>query len=449
MTIQPGLVGYNGQLYLFCKSRALDDALWLSTFNGQTWSAPITFDGQSSVGPAATVFRNKLVLAWKGPHQDQTVYWRQFDGQTWSDPWPGNPAIVSAWGPALCVFGNRRYAAWQGRFGSFHDPQTLLYASTDGTSWTQPQQIPISPTPGAFSSHSPALTVSNGLLYVAYKDSHNSQAMYFSASADGVTWTARRLIPSRSTVGPALAAYAGRLYAAWKAGTDSAHDQQVWWSSFDGHSWGPSLKIDGTSGVGPALAVHAGSLYAVFKGDGTYQLDPIRGPIRDDDLLSYSTLTTPSTTWSSSTWMPDAGRSSPDPLLTPTLTLQSEHPPSSTGPVAVLTGRAFAPDGPVTVQSHRHIDGTTDSDATQTVFTDGAGHFHTQVGPTNTTWLGAQQITVVAGDVTGVAVNVGPLTEAAATPWVPAPYTVINTLTVPSVGGCSWRVAPSAVKPVR
>ena len=28
MTIQPGLVGYNGQLYLFCKSRALDDALW-------------------------------------------------------------------------------------------------------------------------------------------------------------------------------------------------------------------------------------------------------------------------------------------------------------------------------------------------------------------------------------------------------------------------------------
>ncbi len=436
MTIQPGLVNYNGLLYAFCKSRAFDDSLWYSTFNGQTWSAPIPFDGQSSIGPAVAVYGNKLILAWKGPHRDQTVYWRQFDGHTWSDPWPGNPAIQSPQGPALCEFGGRLYAAWQGRYGTFHDPQTLLYASTDGTSWTEPQQFPISPLPCAFSTHSPALAVSDGRLYVAYKDSHNGQAMYFSSSADGMSWTSRHPIPSRSTVGPALAAFAGRLYAGFKAGTDSAEDQRLWWSAFDGQNWGPTLEIDdGSSGVGPGLADYAGSLYAVFKGDGMYQVDPVRGPIGDSDLLSYASLTASSTTWSSSTRFPDPARSSPDPLLTPTLALQSESPPDAGGPVPVLTGRGFIPDSTVTVVSQRHVEGSPDTSTTQTVFTDGAGHFHERVAPAGNVWLGAQQLTVVATDVvTGTQVSAGPLTEAAAAPWVPAPYAVVDTLTVASVG---------------
>ena len=437
MTIQPGVVSYQGLLYLFCKSRAFDDSLWYATFNGQTWSAPTPFDGQSSVGPAVAVYRNKLILAWKGPGLDQAVYWRQFDGHTWSDPWPGNPAIKSAWGPALCAFQGRLYAAWQGRYGTFHDPQTLLYASTDGTTWTEPQQFPIPPLPCAFSTHSPALATYNGQLYVAYKNSHNGQELYFSGSADGVSWTGRRpLLGGRSTVGPTLAAYAGRLYAAWKAGTDIPDDQQLWWSAFDGHNWSTIEDLSfGSSGVGPGLAEYQGTLYAVYKGQGLYQLDPVRGPIRDGDLMSYVSLTSPSTTWSSDSSLPDAARSSPDPLLTPTLALQSESPPDSTGPFPVLSGRAFVPDSTVTVNSHRHVDGSPDDNETQTVFTDGVGHFHVRLAPAHEVWLGAEQITVVAtDDRTGTTVSAGPVTQAAAPPWVPAPYTVIDTVTVADVG---------------
>ncbi len=437
MTFQPGLVNYNGLLYAFCKSRAFDESLWYATFNGLTWSAPTPFDGQSSIGPAVTLFRNKLILAWKGPHLDQTVYWRQFDGRTWSDPWPGNPAIQSPQGPALCEFGGRLYAAWQGRYGTFHDPQTLLYASTDGTNWTEPQQFPITPLPCAFSTHSPALATYNGRLYVAYKNSHNGEELYFSSSADGMSWTPRHpILGGRSTVGPALASYAGRLYAAWKAGTETPEDQQLWWSAFDGQNWSTIEDISsGFGGVGPGLADYQDSLYAVYKGQQLYQLDPVRGPIRDGDLLSYLTLTSPSTTWSVDTALPDAARTSPDPLLTPTLALQSESPPGTTGPVPVLTGRGFLPDSTATVVSQRHVQGSPDTSTTQTVFTDGAGHFHELVAPAGNVWLDAQQLTVVATDVvTGTQVSAGPLTEAAASPWVPAPYSVVDTLTVASVG---------------
>jgi YVTN family beta-propeller protein len=440
MTFLPGLVNYNGLLYAFCKSRAFDNSLWYATFNGQTWSEPTPFDGKSSIGPAVTLFRNKLILAWKGPHLDQTVYWRQFDGRTWSDPWPQNPAIQSPQGPALCEFGGRLYAAWQGRYGTFHDPQTLLYASTDGTNWTEPQQFPIAPLPCAFSTHSPALAAYDGRLYVAYKHSHNGkegQELYFSSSADGMSWTARQLIAGgRSTVGPALAPYAGCLYAAWKAGTETPQDQQLWWSAFDGQNWSTIAEISsGFSGVGPGLADYQDSLYAIYKGEQLFQLDPVRGPIRDADSLSYLTLTSPATTWSADIGLPDAARTSPDPLLTPMLALQSQSPPGAIGPVPVLTGRGFIPDSTVTVVSQRHVKGSPDTSTTQTVFTDGAGHFHERVAPAGNVWLDAQQLAVVATDVvTGTQVSAGPLTEATASTWSPAPYSVVDTLTASSIG---------------
>ena len=67
-----------------------------------------------------------------------------------------------------------------------------------------------------------------------------------------------------STSGPALRAYYGKLFAAWK-GMDG--DQGLWYSSFDGASWAPQRQISNVaSSVGPALETHGGALWAVWKG---------------------------------------------------------------------------------------------------------------------------------------------------------------------------------------
>ena len=63
----------------------------------------------------------------------------------------------------------------------------------------------------------PALAVSNKVLYDAWLDYTTSDDMI--ASFNGTTWTKESAIPSAvSAEGPALGAYAGRLFAALSPG---------------------------------------------------------------------------------------------------------------------------------------------------------------------------------------------------------------------------------------
>jgi hypothetical protein len=80
-----------------------------------------------------------------------------------------------------------------------------------------------------------------------------------------VNFAPQQKLPGVATsVGPALAAFGNRLYAAWK-GMDN--DQDIYWSSFDGTSWSAQHKVPGVgTSVRPALAVFSNHLYMAWKG---------------------------------------------------------------------------------------------------------------------------------------------------------------------------------------
>ena len=102
--------------------------------------------------------------------------------------------------------------------------------------------------PGAGSSWGPALCEFNGRLYAAWKGSGADKQLWYS-SFDGSSWAPQATIPgAASEIGPALAGFGNKLYAAWR-GSDT--DEQLYYSSFDGSSWAPQATIpDAASAIG-------------------------------------------------------------------------------------------------------------------------------------------------------------------------------------------------------
>ena len=121
-----------------------------------------------------------------------------------------------------------------------NNDQALWFASFDGNAWSGQGQVP-----GVASSVGPSLASFGGKLYAAWKGVTGDQALYYS-SFDGSAWAPQQLIPNvASSEGPALAVHNGRLYAMWK-GMNS--DQGLYYSSFDGTQWSPQQRVPGNTG---------------------------------------------------------------------------------------------------------------------------------------------------------------------------------------------------------
>ena len=62
---------------------------------------------------------------------------------------------------------------------------------------------------------------------------------------DGASWSPQATIPGTATsTGPSLAAFGGRLYAAWKGENT---DQRLFYASFNGTGWTQQALIPGNS----------------------------------------------------------------------------------------------------------------------------------------------------------------------------------------------------------
>jgi hypothetical protein len=102
-----------------------------------------------------------------------------------------------------------------------------LSASADGVNWSPQAQAPSGAT-----STSPALAAFNGKLYAAWKGEDNDESLYLSASIDGVNWSPQAQAPFGFTsTSPALAAFNSRLYASWKGPANNGIDQSLYLSS--------------------------------------------------------------------------------------------------------------------------------------------------------------------------------------------------------------------------
>ena len=118
--------------------------------------------------------------------------------------------------------------------------------------------------PGVGTSFGPSLAAFNGRLYAAWKGINNDPGIYW-ASFDGNSWGPQHIIPGIGTsTGPSLCFFNSRLYAAWK-GINS--DQGIYFSFYDGSTWAPQGNIPGVgTSLMPSLAVFNGRLYAAWKG---------------------------------------------------------------------------------------------------------------------------------------------------------------------------------------
>ena len=177
--------------------------------------------------------------------------------------------------PSLAVFGGQLFAAWAGCI-----TQQIYFSSiapgnpsnpANNATWAPTQQLR-----GVATSVGPSLATFQGKLFAAWKGMNNDEAIYFSSFANNA-WVNQRSIPNAVTsVGPSLAVFNGRLFAAWKGG---GSDQSIYFASFDGSNWTPPALFRGVgTSHGPAIISAFGTLLAAWKG------------IEGDSGIYYSTF---------------------------------------------------------------------------------------------------------------------------------------------------------------
>ena len=215
----------------------------------------------TSHSPALAVYNDKLYMAWRGKDLDEHIRFAYFEGNCWSMQKTAQAQredeVCTSHSPALAVYNGKMYMAWKG----MGDDEQIWFSFFDGNRWSLQQQVP-----DVWTSNSPALAEYNGKLYMAWKGMGDDERIWFSYF-DGKRWSEQQVAPDVWTShSPALAVYHGKLYMAWKGMGD---DERIWFSYFDGKRWTAQQLATGNTSHGPALAVYNGNLYMTWKGIGT------------------------------------------------------------------------------------------------------------------------------------------------------------------------------------
>jgi Peptidase family C25 len=231
------------------------------------------------------------------------------DGKSWSSPINAGPPTLTATSketPALATMLNSLYLAYVVDDDS---DQIFVISSADGKSWGQPF-----PVPGQNSCAAPALAAftpagsNTSLLWMAFVTNDATNKVFICSSPDGQTrWSQIIQIgtqnnTAQSTTSPALAAFDGKLYAAYVAG-DGSYDLVVS-SSVDGVTWPKPVQIPGQkSKAAPTFTVFGDRLYIGFRGHNSATLH------------MWSLAAGANQSWTASTAPPDASALCPGPFV--------------------------------------------------------------------------------------------------------------------------------------
>jgi kumamolisin len=153
---------------------------------------------------------------------------------------------------AVTEFNNHLYIAWK-------QEGQVFWSNFDNATWTPEQQVP-----GAETSSGVSLAPFGGKLYMAWKGGSDDSGIYYTAF-DGANWAPQQQVKGvGSSTSPRLAVLADALYMTWKS---LEGDQRIFWSRFDGSSWKAQQQIRGAAtSTAPALAVLNNVLYVSWKG---------------------------------------------------------------------------------------------------------------------------------------------------------------------------------------
>jgi hypothetical protein len=269
--------------------------------NAITWSSNASIKQASSRSPAMTAFQGKLYVAYVAyvaPDPDdigRLYVTTSSDGITW--PADGtftnlnalmDHKNVTSISPALTVFNNKLYMAYVADYSY----QLMIASSSDGTTWS-----PGTPILNQYTDATPALAVYNNKLFIAFVANNKSNSLLI-ASYDGTNWSGDSQVSNSSITQysywpPSLAVYNNKLYVAFVAANSSGN---VLIASYDGTNWSNDTNINQVTRAAPALIVYNNELLVVFADNGLH------------DHLLY--ISSDGTNWPASTWVPDQYTSS-------------------------------------------------------------------------------------------------------------------------------------------
>ncbi|MFC4456568.1 hypothetical protein [Deinococcus sonorensis] len=143
---------------------------------------------------------------------------------------------------------------------------------------------------------SPALASHNGRLFLAWKGSGNDQ-LNLAYSDDGVTFIGKRILADSSEHSPALVSYGGRLYLAWTGLDEHLNVAKVVLFGNTEGGFGiegleAKIVLGDTSEASPALASHNGRLFLAWKGSGN---DNLNLSYSDNGATFHGDMTFPDT----------------------------------------------------------------------------------------------------------------------------------------------------------
>lgn len=257
-----------------------DSTIYLSrTANGKNWAPQMSVSGATSVvGPAMAVFYSRIFMAWKAKDSDHVYIASTTDSYEWTTPYEksdmglfGRPAL------ATVVDANGKqtlYMAWR---GADFDAKIYWASTTDGKNWTSQQFISSGPTEDVTTERAPALIAFNGRLYAAWRGAKpellkTADEQIRIAYLDGTNWSKPVVVPNAgSTDSPAMTVFNGKLYMAWKGGSTGKlfppSETTVYVTrTQDGKSWDTITQPrDVGSHFAPALTVFSGKLYMAWK----------------------------------------------------------------------------------------------------------------------------------------------------------------------------------------
>lgn len=257
----PSLVAFNNRLYMAWKDQA--NGIWLSSFDETSWAPEQHIPGISTNdSPSLAAYNGRLYLAWKA--EDGAIHFSySSDGSTW---FPEQPATISGVGegPSIAAFDGHLYMAWK-------DEDTGIHVSSCSGQCTTGVQSPASDwTPGLHvrdgANGVPALAAFGGKLYLAWKEI-NQGAIHFSFSTDGINWSPETPATFGGVgIGPSLTTYGGLLYMVWKDEGIGTHISRCFDPCSGMSSWTPEQQTGVLTEPGLSLGVYNDRLYMAFKG---------------------------------------------------------------------------------------------------------------------------------------------------------------------------------------
>jgi frataxin-like iron-binding protein CyaY len=286
MGTKPGMAFYDGKIYAAFQSNDSRHELFVtSTDNGTPYPTATGYPNiQIGSAPAMAEFKHQLYVGFQADDASHKLFVTSSSSGSAFPSATGYPNILMGSAPAMAAFRHQLFVAFQS-----NDSSHGLYvtASNDGRNW--PTAVGV---PNVQIGSAPALAVFRSQMFVAFRANDSSNDVWVASSTDGFHFSSKRIAgpTNPQTMGPdsspALVVSNNVLYCIYGA-QDLANEMLVM-ATTDGVNWqGPKAYLDVEMGVtGPGASVTADGFTVGFQSNDSRNV--LFTSYKHTEALSYT-----------------------------------------------------------------------------------------------------------------------------------------------------------------